>query len=62
MNDEVNWGLLAKSKPDPLAFVHIRRLTDILAEHLSWRRARLKFMDRSTTALIQLVEPLPLAS
>jgi hypothetical protein len=34
--------------------VYARQLTDVLAQHLPWHRARLKFMARFTTALLQL--------
>jgi hypothetical protein len=34
--------------------VYVRQLTDVLAEHLPWHRARLKFIARFTTALLQL--------
>lgn len=34
--------------------MYVRRLTDVLAQHLPWHRARLKFMARFTSALLQL--------
>jgi len=34
--------------------VYVRRLTDVLARRLPWHRARLKFIARFTTALLQL--------
>ena len=34
--------------------MHVRRLNDVLAQRLPWHRARLKFIARFTTALLQL--------
>jgi hypothetical protein len=34
--------------------VYVRQLTDVLSQHLPWHRARLKFIARFTTALLQL--------
>lgn len=42
-------------KLDPFTVAYAGRLTDLLADHLPWHRARLKFIARFTTALMQLI-------
>lgn len=39
---------------DPLVMHYVRSITDVLASHLGWHRARLKFMARFTAALLKL--------